>query len=149
VGLVRALVAVALAALIAGPLVRRGAPGRTARAVADLAAWGGNAQEQAYAYARAHPGELYLPWNPLVTLLAEGRLDNNEIGACNRDQAAIPIGEAQWRRYVPSTARYVAFRTPAGGLQLLPRPTHRLPEFRERVELPELPGWFVYRRDVP
>jgi hypothetical protein len=54
---------------------------------------------------------------------------------------------AQWRRYLPPHARYVAFRPPSDAFRRwLPLPNQRLPEFRKRVELPALPGWIVYER---
>ena len=33
-----------------------------------------NPQEKAYRFARANPGKVYLPWNPMVTLMSEGEL---------------------------------------------------------------------------
>jgi hypothetical protein len=138
-----------LAALLAAPLLRSDASDRMATTLADLRAWRQNPHERAYAYARAHPGEVYLPWDSLATLLAEGRLDSSAMGLWNRDLAGIVVSDELWRRYVPAHARYLAFRVPTGPLQSLPSPATRLPEYRERVELPEFPGWVVYRRETP
>jgi hypothetical protein len=31
-------------------------------------------QDEMLAYARAHPGKLYLPWNPLITMISDGKI---------------------------------------------------------------------------
>ena len=110
---------------------------------ARLRAWTDNPQERAYRAAVAHPGEIDFPWNPLAVLLAEGRLDNNEIGAWNRDLAGVKIDDALWRRWLPPHLRFLAFRPPTGAFTWLPEPTARLPEFTQPATLPELDGWTV------
>lgn len=117
--------------------------------VVRLAAWRDNPHERAFAAARAHPGEIYLPWNPLSTLLAEDRLDNNEIGAWNRDLAGVPIDDALWRRYLPPRLRVVAFRPPTGAFAWLPEPSARLPELATPTTVPGLEGWTVLGRAAP
>ncbi len=140
----------ALLAVLVVPVVLDGrTPIVTAAAVTRLAHWSDNQQEQAFVWARRNPGTVYLPWNPLVTLLAEGRLDHSEIGAWNRDLAGVPIGDAQLRRFVPRGARLLAVRPRHDATTWLPDPTARLPEFHQRVTEPGLPGWDVYARDVP
>lgn len=111
--------------------------------LARLRAWDANPQERAYRAVRAHPGGVVLPWNPLATLLAEQRLDNNEIGAWNRDLAAVPIPDALWRRHLPPRLRLMAFRSPTGAFAWLPPPAGRLPEFSRPATLPGLEGWTV------
>jgi hypothetical protein len=118
------------------------------RSVAELEAWRDNPHERAFAVARADPGEIYFPWNPLSTLLAENRLDDNEIGAWNRDLAGVPIDDALWRRYLPPRLRLVAFRPPTGAFAWLPEPSARLPELVEPVTIPGLEGWTVLGRAV-
>ncbi len=136
--------ALALAAVDVG----RG-PGGLAHArdtLAELAAWRDNPHERAFDVARARPGEIYLPWNPLSTLLAEHRLDNNEIGAWNRDLAGVPIPDALWRRYLPPRLRVIAFRPPTGAFAWLPEPSARLPELATPTTVPGLDGWTVLGR---
>ena len=111
--------------------------------IARLRAWDDNPQQHAYRAALAHPGEIDFPWNPLATLLAEGRLDNNEIGAWNRDLAGVPIPKALWRRWLPPRMRLLAFRPPTGAFAWLPEPTGRVPEYTEPTSLPGLAGWTV------
>jgi hypothetical protein len=139
----RALLAALLAVFAAtylGSAPRRAEAGP---AVRRFVAWRADAQEQAFAFARAHPGAVVLPWNPLVTLLADGQLWNNEIGAWNRDLAGETVTDAQWRRWLPPDARWLAFRPARGAFVHLPSPTGRLPEYVRPVQLPELDGWIV------
>jgi hypothetical protein len=142
-----AVLGVALVLLGADRLRAPDGPGPPAALVAQLGAWSTSPQQRAYEVARAHPGELYLPWNPLATLLAEGRLDNSEIGAWNRDLAGEPIATEVWRRWLPPDVRLLAHRPPTGAFTWMPGPTQRLPEFREPATLPGLEGWIVLRRD--
>jgi hypothetical protein len=143
-----ALLAAAIVALAVD--VGRGPAGlrSAASTISRLEAWRDNPHERAFAAARADPGEIYFPWNPLSTLLAENRLDNNEIGAWNRDLAGVPIDDALWRRYLPPRLRLVAFRPPTGAFAWLPEPSARLPEFVEPATIPGLEGWTVLSRSV-
>ncbi len=99
------------------------------------------ASDEAFAYARAHPGDAYFPWNPLATLMAEGRLYHSGHGAVGRRQAGLLVSDAQWRAHVPKQARYVML--PAGS-----RPDFHevMPEYSKRVELAEMPRWDVWAR---
>jgi hypothetical protein len=123
----------------AGPAGVASVPGTVAR----LGAWGDGPQDRAYRAALARPGTLYLPWNPLATLLAEDRLDNNEIGAWNRDLAGVAIADALWRRHLPPRLAMTAFRPAEGAFAWLPPPTGRLPELARETTLPGLDGWTV------
>jgi hypothetical protein len=125
-----------------------GGPWTAPTTLARLRAWADNPQEHAYAAARAHPGEIYFPWNPLATLLAENRLDNNEIGAWNRDLARSPIDDALWRSRLPPRLRLLASRPPRDAFTWLPPPTRRLPEFTEPATVAGLEGWTVLARPV-
>jgi hypothetical protein len=111
--------------------------------VVGLRAWTDNPHERAFRAARAHPGEIDFPWNPLAVVLAENRLDNNEIGAWNRDLAGVPIDDALWRRHLPPRLRWMAFRPPTGAFTWLPEPTGRLPELSAPASLPGLEGFTV------
>jgi hypothetical protein len=144
----RATLAVGLVAL--SLVVARGPVGihGVGTSVARLRNWAENPHERAYRTAREHPGEIYLPWNPLATLLAENRLDNNEIGAWNRDLAGVPIDDELWRRFLPPRLRVMAFRPPSGAFTWLPEPTARLPEFTLPATIPGLDGWTVLGRAV-
>jgi hypothetical protein len=124
-------------------LVAPDGPRALAATIGGLRRFADNAQERAFRAAREEPGAIYFPWNPLATLLAEERLDNNEIGAWNRELAEIPIEDAQWRAHLPPRLRLLAYRPPAGAFTWLPAPPKRLPEFTEPATIPLLPGWIV------
>lgn len=103
-----------------------------------------------FAYARAHPGTVYYPWNPLLTLMAEGRLYHFSYGLLDRELAGTEfrVTPEHFRQDTPGDLRYVAYptMTPIPGK---PEPDYVaafLPEFTERVELPGLPGWTVFQR---
>ncbi len=101
-----------------------------------------NQQVVAYHYALAHPGEAYFPWNPLSTLLAEGRIDHFEYGLFDRDLANLGVTQEHFRAHISPKTRVIAFpqdRDAEWTLKLLP-------EFRRRVEIPELPGWICYEK---
>jgi hypothetical protein len=135
------LVALAIASL-ASPRQERAVRGALAR----LRAWRTNPQQQAYDFARAHPGEVWFPWNPLASLQAEGRLYHSEIGIWNRELVGMEMSEANLRRHLPPAMRWLAFRPPTGALTWLPPANHHLPAFREPVAVPGLEGWVVYGR---
>jgi hypothetical protein len=136
------LVLVIAGSLLASP--RQRAHARTG--LARLGDWWSNPQQQAYDFARAHPGEVYFPWNPLASLQAEGQLFHSELGIWNRSLVGMAMDEEHLRRYLPPAPRLLAFRPPTGALTWLPPPNRHLPDFDVPVSIPELPGWVVYRR---
>jgi hypothetical protein len=101
-----------------------------------------NPQEEAYRFAKRHPSTAYFPWNPLSTLLAEGRLDHFEYGLADRELAGFRVPDAQFWKHVPPGMRYVCFPP----LRQDEYTMKYLPEFTRRVEVPGLPGWICYER---
>lgn len=94
----------------------------------------------AYAFASRHPGAAYFPWQPLATLLAEGRLDHFEYGVFDRGLAGFPPSPEHLRAGVPPDARWIAT---THGAHL----TFKLfGEYSEPAQLPELPGFDVRAR---
>ena len=113
-----------------------------ARLIASGLTLSGNCQQQAYAFAKTHPGQVYYPWHPLATLMAEGELYHFSYGVFDRELAGYPLSEEHFRRHVPPRMRYVAYFEPQE------RYIERyLPEFSHRVVIPELPGWEVFVRE--
>ncbi len=102
-----------------------------------------NIQEQAYRYALKHPGEAYFPWNPLSSLMAEGRAYHFEYGVFDRDLGGFRPDDAHLRAGLPEKLRMVAY-PPNAGMEFV-RFAH-LPEYWRRVPIPELPGWICYTR---
>ena len=61
---------------------------------------------------RAAPGELWLPWSPLVTWFAEGRFDHVEDGIYVRFITGHPVSLAHTRAHLPP--RFSAMALPPG-----------------------------------
>jgi hypothetical protein len=98
-------------------------------------------EQEAYEFARRHPGEAYFPWFPLPTILAERKLYHSTYAVYDREIAGFPVNEAHVRSVFPPTLRYMAYKE----LDVPYLQTH-FPEFSKRVELAELPGWIVYAK---
>jgi hypothetical protein len=101
-----------------------------------------NPQEQAFTYDRRHPGEVYFAWNPLSSFMAEGKLYHSADGILARKLAGYPVSQAQLHSYLPARMRYIAYYSDSRYEVCC----DYLPEYSKRVNVPELPGWFVYER---
>jgi hypothetical protein len=101
-----------------------------------------NKQEMAFEYVRAHPREVYLPWNPLITLLADNSLYHFEWGVLDRFYAKRPPSENQFREHIPSRMRDIVYlrRPQSTAAQLA------FTDFRTLVEVPELKDCIVYQQ---
>jgi hypothetical protein len=101
-----------------------------------------NGSERVFAYARAHPGEVYCPWNPLITLLADGKLYHFEWGLLDRTNARMAPTDKQLRTHVPESARLFVYvnRPQSSALH------ERLGTHRRRTESPEMPQAIVFMR---
>lgn len=64
------------------------------------AAWA-NQNEAAFRYDRQHPGEIYFPWNPLTSLLAEGKLYHFDYGVFDRNLGGAVVSGEHIARYLP------------------------------------------------
>jgi hypothetical protein len=101
-----------------------------------------NPQQQAFEFARTHRGEAYFPWNPLSTLLAEGKLYHFDYAVRDRMLAGHQVSDRHFRSQLPPNLRFVLFQKKRQDEYVL----RHLPEFRRRVTLSEMPGWIVYTR---
>jgi hypothetical protein len=147
----------AATAVLLVELARRAAPARALAwafcAVALLAAWQSgkaatwnlraspweNDNQQAYEFARRHPGEAYFPWQPLASLLAEGQLYHFEYGMMDRFIAGYEPTPEHVRAHLPPRLRWIAARTRVWTFRYFP-------EYSATVNLEELPGWIVLTR---
>jgi hypothetical protein len=102
-----------------------------------------NPQQQAYAFALRHPEEVYFPWNPLSTLMADGKAYHVGYSVFDRRMAGFKPSEQHIRSYLPAHLKYIAQTAPHAEDSFI---MDYLPEFNRRVELAELPGWIVYTR---
>ena len=98
---------------------------------------------RAYRFALEHPQAVYLPWNPLASLMADRELYHVAYGVVDREYAGIPIDEAHYRRHLPPRLEYVAFKH---GFGIEGKLLRRFPEFRCRVEFEGMPDWSFYKK---
>jgi hypothetical protein len=101
-----------------------------------------NDPQLAYDFAVQHPGEVYYPWQPLATLLAEGRLYHFDYALMDRFIGGYEPTPEHLRANLPPRMRWIA----ANGRVWT---FHYFPEFSQEVQLPELPGWVVRTRPPP
>jgi hypothetical protein len=59
---------------------------------------------------RSHPAQVYLPWNPLDTWVAEHRRDHFDNGVFDRALAGRPISREHYRSGLPAHLHWVAIR---------------------------------------
>jgi hypothetical protein len=108
----------------------------------DLRRVGTNATQVAFDYERRYPGRTCFPFNPLATLLAEGRLTHFDDALWDRELAGFPVNALQFSAGFPAGCTLVAF--PA-----LEEPHSRM--IRALIDdqpvagEPGLKGWNVYR----
>ena len=61
-------------------------------------------------FLRQHPEQVYLPWNPLLTSLSDGKDYDFEYGVFDRALAGVPLSYDDYRSHLPSKMRIVAVR---------------------------------------
>jgi hypothetical protein len=92
---------------------------------------GDNAQEKAFRFAKAHPGEAIFPWNPLSTLYADGKVYHFEYGVYDRVFAGYPPKAEHFARHLPERLKYIIWR---GHRECYQIPGF-LPAFNRRVNI--------------
>ena len=110
--------------------------------VMNYQARGNGAMDWAVSYAREHPGQVYFPWNPLLTLMAEHRAYHFAYGVYDRELAGMPVTPEHFRAGLPADVTEVLYST-QDERRLLGA---YLTNFTDEVQLPELPGWVILRR---
>ena len=87
--------------------------------------------EAAWAIARERPDTVYCPSDPLVGLMAEGRLYHLDYGIYDRRLAHHPLSEEHFRAHIPSKMEFVILERPLYEAQkYLPPLTERTHEFQ-------------------
>lgn len=99
-----------------------------------------NNQQVAYEFALRHPGEVYFPWAPLASLLAERRLYHFEYGMLDRYIGYHEPTREHLLAFVPSRMRWIAARARIWTFN------HFFPDYTVETKIPELPGWIVRSR---
>lgn len=64
---------------------------------------------EAFAFAQERKGQVYFPWNPLATLLADGNASHFEYGVIDRLYAGVPLSPARLARDMPPQVRWIAY----------------------------------------
>ncbi len=101
-----------------------------------------SATQVAYNYERQHPGRAYFPFNPLASLLAEGKLTHFDPALLDREIAGYRISAEQLAAGLPAGCELVAFpprHEPSAAI------LRELLKDKPLVEEPGLEGWRVYR----
>jgi hypothetical protein len=112
--------------------------GRCVPRPTQMGVWHNNHQ-RAYETALRHPGEVYFPWQPLASLLAEGQLYHFEYGMLDRYIAGFEPSPPHFQAHLPPRLRWVAAHARIWTLN------HFFADYAD-TSLPELPGWIVRTR---
>jgi hypothetical protein len=99
-------------------------------------------QQRVFEYVRAHPEEVYCPWNPLTTLLADGKLYHFEWGLIDRLAAKEPLTPQHVRNHLPAKMNKIVYLRPPQSTNAM----EILPQFRTQTTVPGLEGSIVYTR---
>jgi hypothetical protein len=101
-----------------------------------------NTAEQVFRYVQNHPNQVLCPWNPLVTLLADGKLYHFESGFLDRTSGRKLKSFDQVAAHLPSNFTELIY---------VDEPQSRMMEkvladFRTQVYRPEIPSSIVITR---
>jgi hypothetical protein len=95
---------------------------------------------EAFAFAQQHPGETYFPWDPLATVMADGKLYHFEYGVRDRLYAGVTPTPGQIAAHLPPRLRFVIYPRADTPHVMLDR---YLPGFTLAADTGD---WFVYVR---
>jgi hypothetical protein len=102
-----------------------------------------NPEQVAYGFGLEHPNAAYLPWNPLVTLMTDGRYYLFEYGVIDLRFAGEAMGQQRMNQHLPPQMQYIVYpRT-----QTEQEMQRVLPEFSKAVRISQLRAFNVYTRD--
>ncbi len=99
--------------------------------------------EEAWSHARAHPGRVYYPWDPLASLMAESRAYHFEYGVIDRILAGRPPDETHIRRHLPGEFEQMIY--PNADHQQTMRLRY-LTEYRFATATAD---WLIFRQNPP
>jgi len=131
-----------------GTGVEVGSPVRRAAlqtSLGKLRDWRNNPQEQATAFARAHPDEAHFLGNPLIGLYSDRKLYSDLFGRYDRELAGFVPDPGLMRDHAPSRLRYVVVRRDFPWF-IKPSKFPGYEEFTQLDKVPELPYHFVWER---
>ena len=104
-----------------------------------------NPETAAFAYAMTHKEEVYFPFNPLITLMSEGRVYHFSYALADLDLAGFGLDAEQFRRWIPRELDIVL--VPETRRQYGDYALRFLPGYGRRPSVPELPGWDIWAEE--
>jgi hypothetical protein len=99
-----------------------------------------NPERVGFKYAKQHPGEVYFPFHPLISIKSEGRAFHFSDGVSSRELANMVVSEDHIRAFLPDRLRIIAFIEPSDDSQ------RYLPEYSKRIAVEGLNGWNVFTK---
>lgn len=120
-----------------------------------------NPVEQAYIYSREHPGNIYFPDIPLISIMLEEKVYHSSLGLMDRtfyesvfyDSSAnlidrnlvekYKVTSRHFQEYIPSNFQFIAFSEEDSKNDMF---LSYLPAFSREIQLNELPGWKIFKR---
>jgi hypothetical protein len=100
-----------------------------------------NDSEMAYLYEKAHPGDVYFPWNVEASLLASNKLYDFDYGVHDRILAGNAPNAAELKIGLPANMRAIAYPPQVvPSLDML----QLLAQYRKPLHIPGLQGFIVY-----
>jgi hypothetical protein len=114
------------------------APGIAARLPRAIARFPENPERVGFEYAKRHPGEVYFPFHPLISIMSEGRAYHFSDGVTSRELANMHASERHLRAFVPDRLEIVAFIEPTDDSRKY------LPEYWRHITVHGLKGWNVF-----
>jgi hypothetical protein len=99
-----------------------------------------NPERKAWGFAKANPGAVYFPFNPLVNLMAEGRADHSTSGMLFQTLPGERVGPEHLQSHLPPDMRFIVFPGAKDYSEVY------FPEYTRREEFSEIPGWSLLAR---
>jgi hypothetical protein len=119
------------------------APGMILTVPASLRNLKANASQTAHTYNLRYPGVAYFPYNPMTSLLTDGKLYDLDVALYDREIAGYPLTPQQLQSGLPHSFLLVAL-PPEQEIQS--KALQGLFADFVRITDPELPGWTICRR---
>jgi hypothetical protein len=102
-----------------------------------------NPEEVVYRYLKTYPENVYFPERMIGTLMSIDKIYHTGTGIYAILECIEPQNRKYFLDHIPQNAQFIAFH-PLDDRYIL----RFLPEFNQRTELKELPGWIVYERKL-
>ena len=107
--------------------------------------------QQAFVYARQHPGQVYFPQFPLVHLMAEGKLYHFSWGLTDRRNAGVPVSDEHFRANISPNAEVLAITSLNAPFEsdMTSREGPRVADFAGAAQLPQFEFFAMPPQQTP